>query len=101
MKKFCNLIIFLHIFLFAEGQNKYWISFIDKSGITFNPYSYFDERAIKQRIQHNIPIYDSLDFPVNANYIQKVSSLSDSISWSSRWLNGIAIYSNSVNAEII
>src|SRR4029078_10888121 len=34
-------------------------------------------------------------------YIQKESALSDSVSWSSRWLNGISIFTNPGNAEVI
>jgi serine protease AprX len=74
---------------------------LDKSGVRFNPYEYFDERTIEQRNAQCLPLCDSTDFPVNENYISLVRSIADSVSNSSRWLNGIAIYASSEEAEKI
>lgn len=84
-------IIFICIYN-SKAQNKYWISFSDKSGVSFDPYSYFNERAIQQRIENNISLFDSTDFPINSFYLSKIFENSDSVSWSSRWLNGIAVF---------
>lgn len=92
------------VFLFVvnvRANDKYWVSFKDKAGVTFNPYSYFDPRTIQQRIAQNISLYDSTDFPVNAAYLSVVSGIADSISWSSRWLNGVAVYGNKAQIESI
>jgi serine protease AprX len=76
------------------AQEKYWVEFKDKSGVTFDPYSALSERTIQQRISMHIPVMDSTDFPVNPGYREKVVQLSDSVSWTSNWLNGIAVYAS-------
>ena len=92
MKKSTGIIVFLLLFVFAKAQNKYWVSFTDKANVTFDPFNYFDERTIQQRLAQNIPLFDSLDFPANDSYLKAVRSIVDSCSWPSRWLNGIAVY---------
>ena len=84
--------------IFAE---KYWVGFSDKSGVEFDPYSYFSYRTIEQRLAQGLSLCDSLDFPVKESYCEKVSSLCDSMSYSSRWLNGIAVYTSPERAEVI
>ena len=101
MKKNNFLIIFFIFCLTATAQNKYWVSFRNKSGTEFNPYRYFDPRTIQQRLKMNIPLNDSSDFPVNTNYITRVVALCDSISFSSRWLNGVAVYTSQDKEKII
>lgn len=84
--------------LFAE---KYWISFTDKSGVEFDPYAYFSQRTIDQRLSQGLNLCDEKDFPVNENYCSQVLLLSDSVSYSSRWLNGIAAYTSPDRIESI
>ena len=95
-----TLYCFLVVLNYCSAE-KYWISFKDKSGVTFNPSEYFCARTIAQRIEQSIPLIDSTDFPVNENYLSVVSSSCDSISYSSRWLNGVAVYCNASSKEII
>lgn len=73
------------------AQEKYWVYFTDKKNVTFDPYSYFDAKAIQRRVKSGISIYDSTDFPLNPNYIQQIALFADTISGKSRWLNAIAI----------
>ena len=94
------LFCFLVVLNYCSAE-KYWISFKDKSGVTFNPSEYFCARTIAQRIEQSIPLIDSTDFPVNENYLAIVSSSCDSLSYSSRWLNGVAVYCNASSKEII
>ena len=75
----------------AFAQQKYWISFSDKHGTSFNPYEYFDQRTIEQRLRWGIPLTDSTDFPVNEKYLSQVSALVNDTLHSSRWLNGVAV----------
>lgn len=84
--------------LFAE---KYWVSFTDKSGVEFDPYSYFSQRTIDQRLSQGIDLFDEKDFPVNENYCASLLSFCDSVSYSSRWLNGIAVYTSAERIEMI
>src|SRR5688572_12586982 len=99
---FISIILFL--FFKAENitaQNKYWVSFSDKAGVSFNPYEYFSQRTIERRIRYGISLCDSSDFPVSQDYINNVKSLSDSLGWSSRWLNGVAVYASEKNINEI
>ncbi len=94
------LLLFFTIFLLSQSINSnaqryYWISFTDKNDTDFslsNPEQYLSERAIERRIKQNIPI-DSLDLPVNRNYIDSVISIGATFIHSSKWLNGITVYS--------
>ena len=74
------------------GQEKYWVFFTDKDGVEFDPYTYFDQKALDRREAHGIPILHYSDFPVNPEYIQAVVAEVDSVSWSSRWFNALSIY---------
>ena len=94
MKKAACLVFILILIFNAKAQNKYWISFSDKSGVSFDAHAYFNERAISQRIDNNISLSDSTDFPINPLYLSKVFQNSDSASWSSRWLNGVAVFTS-------
>ena len=94
MKK-ARCLLFLFLFLqSAFAQQKYWISFTDKTGVEFNPLLYFSERTILQRQLQNISLYESSDVPVNPEYISAVSQIVQSTSWPSRWLNGIAVFAS-------
>jgi serine protease AprX len=75
------------------SQEYYWIGFTDKNNSPYklnSPENYLSERAIQRRINQNIPI-DSLDLPVNPDYISQVLSTGVSLLHSSKWLNGITI----------
>jgi serine protease AprX len=99
-RAFCQMFLLL-FFVGANAQNKYWVSFRDKQNVNFDPYSYFDKRAIEQRRALNISITDSSDFPVNPEYILKITQIVDSMSWSSRWLNGVAVYADKEKINIV
>ncbi len=90
------------IFLIFQGshavsQEYYWIGFTDKNNNTFSldsPENYLSERAIQRRYSQNIFI-DSLDLPVNQNYIEQVLDSGITFLYASKWLNGIAVKSDS------
>ncbi len=83
------------------SQNNYWVFFRDKKDVTFNPYEYFDSKAIDRRISLGISLYDSTDFPLNNNYKKSISSLCDSVLNESRWFNAMAIKANGFQIETI
>ncbi len=84
----------LIIFSFKQGftQEKYWVFFNDKNGVTFEPYAYFDSKAIERRVKANIPLIDSTDFPLNENYINSVKEIVEDVTSQSRWFNAIAVW---------
>ncbi len=89
---FFALILIIQTFQ-TKAQGYYWVSFTDKNNSEFslsNPAEYLSERAIDRRAKQNIPI-DSLDLPVNSNYIDSVISVGAELVHSSKWLNGITV----------
>ena len=85
----------------VNAQNMYWVFFTDKANTQFDPYCYFDSKAIERRLQHHIPLYDSTDFPLNSDYVQSIEKLSDEIVGETRWLNAIAVIASNENIEKI
>ena len=97
-----TFIIFLFLVVQAKAQNAYLVYFTDKNGTTFNPYEYFDQKAIESRLNQNIPLYDETDFPVNQIYIEKVGKYADSLGTASRWFNfTVAFVSDQNNLDKI
>lgn len=94
---FVTLLTFFSI-TSSFAQDKYWVFFTDKNDVTFDPYSYFDAKAIDRRIKTGTSLYDSTDFPLNETYVQKVAQLSDTISGHSRWMNALAILCSKENS---
>jgi len=75
------------------AQSYYWVGFIHKNNSSYSfsqPGKYLSERAIQRRERQNIAI-DSLDLPVNKNYIKGVTDLGVELVHSSKWLNGITV----------
>jgi serine protease AprX len=104
MKDFSIRLFLCCIFLMpvhAFSQNKYWVFFTDKNGVSFDPYTYFSAEAINRRLQQGIPLVDETDKPVNQNYIDQISAYCDSLSYPTRWFNGIAVYSDNERMEKI
>ena len=79
----------------------YWVFFRDKSGTQFNPYEYFDEKAIERRAKMCISICDSTDYPLNGGYVDAVAQLADEVIGESRWFNGLGVMAGSVEIEQI
>ena len=91
MKKIVALLFGLILSAPAFSQNAYWVCFTDKSGCEFNPYTYFDAKAIERRLRQGIPLNDSSDYPLNTNYTRQIADLSDEVIGESRWLNAMAV----------
>ncbi len=84
---------FVLLTMFANAQDYYWVAFSDKNHTTYclsNPEEFLSERAIQRRIKQNIKI-DSLDLPINQEYISQVIRPGITLVHSSKWLNGITV----------
>ena len=79
----------------------YWVFFRDKAGTSFNPYEYFDSKAIERREKLGLSLYDITDYPLNSDYVDAVSVLSEEVVGESRWFNGLGIMAESANIEKI
>jgi subtilisin family serine protease len=93
MKK--NIVIIILFFNVINGfSQRYWVFFKDKKNTDFDPYSYFDPKAIDRRLKNGISLFDSTDFPVNEFYLSEVSKIVDSINYITRWFNGVSVLAN-------
>lgn len=103
MKKFAFLIAILaattRVSLADSGC--YWVFFCNKSGAQFNPYEYFDPKAIERREKQGLPLCDSTDFPLNGDYVNAVALLADEVVGESRWFNGLGVMAGSDAIEQI
>ncbi len=73
----------------TASQASFWVFFTDKEGVAFDPYDYFDEKAIQRRKAHGICLYDPLNFPVKEEYIHQIEKLTDKPLVVSRWFNAV------------
>lgn len=93
-----KIILFIVIILISQAfqtkaQDFYWVAFTDKNSSEYSlssPEDYLSERAIQRRVKQNILI-DSLDLPVNSNYIHSVLSIGAELVHASKWLNGVTV----------
>lgn len=92
MKKLSLLAIVFCTFLgFAHAQNMYWVFFTDKNNTTFDPYSYFDAKAIERYQVNHADLYDITNYPVNQEYENAVNAATSEYIGDSRWLNAVAV----------
>ncbi len=75
--------------LFA--QNSYWIFFTDKNNVEFDPYEYFDTKAILRRMELNLVLSDTTDLPVKNDYIKQIKEITGKIKSVSRWFNAVSV----------
>ncbi len=72
---------------------RYWVGFTDKTASLYsisNPSAYLSARAISRRTSQSIAITNE-DIPVNATYIQQVTSTGALVKSRSRWFNGVLV----------
>ncbi len=77
--------------LLSEAQQQWMVYFKDKQHKDFNPYSYFDKKAIERRVNTGLPIDDPSDWPVNTSYVSEISLMVNEVIIESRWLNSMAV----------
>ena len=97
------LLISVFLFLLSQFANaQQWMVYLkDKQHQDFNPYTYFDIKAIERRQRTGIPLDDPTDWPVNQNYINKVATLVDEIIITSRWLNAVAVEATDAQVGVL
>jgi len=89
-------LLFLSLNSFA--QSKYWVFLKDKGGQ--KDYIYLNKDAQRNRIINGVN-YDALDLPVFEKYKDKLQFHCDSLGYSSRWLNAVAVWAIPTQIEII
>ena len=102
MRKFLFLAVFALISIVATAQEKcFWVFFTDKNDTQFDPYSYFDAKAIERYQNCGADLYDISNYPLNDMYVNTVGSYSIEVFGESRWLNAVGIEATHDNAALI
>ncbi len=77
-----------------ENEQGFWVFFTDKDGVDFNPFVFFDEKAIERRVQNGLCLFDTLDFPVKKEYVRGVEAIVSGADVVSRWFNAVHVYAS-------
>jgi len=89
------LLVLFSIPIFSQiAPDKYYIQFTDKNNSPYSlshPEKFLTARALARRARFNIPIKEN-DIPVNPQYVQDVANTGVKILNTSRWLNGVTVY---------
>lgn len=75
----------------AFAQDCYWVFLSDKNNTTFDPYSYFDAKAIERYRLNGADLNDISNYPLNSSYVDQIDQLATEEVGSSRWFNAIAV----------
>ena len=102
MRKNFIIAIFAMLSTLAMAQEKcYWVFFTDKNDTQFDPYSYFDAKAIARYQQCGADLYDISNYPLNDSYVNAVGSYSIDVFGESRWLNAVGVETTDDNVARI
>ncbi len=92
MKRIILIFTVFCVFLdIVNAQNSYWVFFTDKKNSTFNPYQYFDAKAIERYAMNNSDLYDITNYPVNSGYAEQIETACEELVGTSRWLNAAGV----------
>ena len=81
------------------AQDKcYWVFFTDKNDTQFDPYTYFDTKAIERYQQCGADLYDISNYPLNDRYVNTVDGYASELFGESRWLNAVGVMATDDNA---
>jgi len=103
MKKNLLVILWLSFAVSAFSQYHYLVFFTDKAGVSFNPYDYFDRKAIERRRKLQIPICEEeeTDLPLKQAYVDTVTLIADSVRYHLRWFNALEVWASFSDIEKI
>ena len=101
MKKAVLTLVALMALFTATAQQTWWVFLADKEGTTFDPYSYFDAKAIERYSLCGADLYDATNYPLNDTYVSGVASLVDETVGESRWMNAIGVVATNEQAAQI
>jgi subtilisin family serine protease len=102
MRKIFIIAVFALISTVAMAQEKcFWVFFTDKNDTQFDPYSYFDAKAIERYQLNGADLYDISNYPLNDSYVSAVNAYSTEVFGESRWLNAIGVTATDDNAALI
>lgn len=86
--------LFVQVSFGQSSYNTYFIQFRNKANTPYSlssPSAFLSQKAIERRLRNGLG-FDSLDIPVNENYIQEVLLLGNSnLLLKSKWFNSITV----------
>lgn len=103
MKKLIVLFVLFASSVSGQTVYKYFIRFTDKNNSPYsfsNPLAFLSQRAMDRRSAQGIAL-DSLDFPVNPQYVDAIRNLNVPVFARSKWFNGIVVACDSVQLSQI
>jgi hypothetical protein len=80
------MLAFFALFAQQSGQ-LYEVHLVPKERLDFDPYQYFDAKAIERKTRLGISIDHPTDWPVNPEYVDSIKVLSNNVVCVSRWFN--------------
>ena len=102
MKKHLLSAIMILLAVAGMAQDKcYWVFFTDKNETQFDPYTYFDAKAIARYQQCGADLYDISNYPINDKYVATVDEYATEVFGESRWFNAIGMMATEDNAARI
>ena len=101
MKRILSVLVFLLSGMTMFAQNCYCVFFTDKNNTTFDPYSYFDVKAIERYQLNKLNLYDISNYPVNERYTDAVNALTEENVGVSRWLNAQAVMASEAQIDAV
>ena len=100
MKKTIAILSLLLTVAGASAQT-WWVFLADKAGTTFDPYTYFDPKALDRYAQCGADLYDQTNYPLNQSYVAGVNALATEEVGCSRWLNAVGVIATPAQAAAI
>lgn len=101
MKKTLLLLALALTATVGTAQQVYWVFLADKAGTAFNPYEYFDAKAIERYAQCGADLYDESNYPLQQRYVDGVEAIATEEVGTSRWLNAVAVSATPAQAAAI
>ena len=101
MKKLTLLAALCLAFGRLGAQQAYWVFLSDKAGAVFDPYTYFDAKAIDRYRQCGADLYDITNYPVSTAYETGVAALATEEIGASRWMNAVGVMATPDQAAAI
>ena len=99
-----RLIVFATLMLTAmtlTAQQVYWVFLTDKQGSSFDPYTYFDAKAIERYRACGADLYDASNYPLVQRYVDGVEAIATESLGGSRWMNALGVVATAEQVEAI
>ena len=101
MKRTFAFLAFVLTLTALSAQDVYWVFLADKAGTTFDPYTYFDAKAIERYRECGADLYDVSNYPLTQAYVDGVNALATEEVGTSRWMNAVGVMATPDQAAAI